>query len=158
MVLFSFPAQVNERAARLVAAGVAVSLAAAIALHTSWLVPVVAGGFLLRVGWGPAVSPLARAAVWLAARLGPPRPVFGRPKRFAQGIGAAFTLAASALLLAGHPVAGWALAGVVVVCAFLEAAFAFCLGCLAYRWLQAAGLLPPDACVDCARPSAAAPR
>lgn len=149
MTLFSFPTQVNERAARLVAAGVVLALTCALLFGLAWLVPLLALGFLLRVGWGPKVSPLARAAVALAARF-EPRPVFGTPKRFAQGIGASFSLAASALLFTGHPRAGWSLVGVLLFFATLEAAVGFCAGCFAYARLQAWGLLPPDACVDCA--------
>lgn len=149
MTLFSFPSHVNERAARLVATGVVLALAAALLFGFAWLVPLLALGFLLRVGWGPKVSPLARVAVAVAARF-PSRSVAGAPKRFAQGIGATFSLAASALLFTGHPGAGWRLAGVLLFFATLEATAGFCAGCFAYARLQAWGLFPPDACVDCA--------
>lgn len=150
MAFFSFPTQINEHAARLVAGTVALAGATSLALGLRWVVPVLALGFLLRVSWGPRFSPLARAAMTLAPRLWAPVPVFGAPKRFAQGVGAVFTVTASALLFTGHPTAGWALIGTLVVFATLEAAFAFCMGCWVYGRLQAAGLLPPDACVDCA--------
>jgi hypothetical protein len=149
MSLFSFPSQVNERAARLVASGVVITLAAALLFGAAWLVPLLALGFLLRVGWGPKASPLARIAVAAAGRF-EARLVSGAPKRFAQGIGASFSLAASALLFTGHPRAGWILAGVLLFFATLEAVLGFCAGCFAYARLQAWGLLPPDACVDCA--------
>lgn len=152
MVFFSFPTQVNERAARVVAATVATVLGAALVLRAWWVVPLVAVGFLLRVGWGPSVSPLARAAVAVAQRLWEPRPVFGAPKRFAQAIGAACTLGATALFLAGAPVLGWSLVGVVVLFATLEAGFGLCAGCWLYARLQAAGAFPGDVCADCAPP------
>lgn len=134
----------------MVAATVATMLLAALILRAWWVVPVVAAGFLLRVGWGPTVSPLARAAVAVAARLWEPRPVFGAPKRFAQAIGAVCTLGATALFLAQSPVLGWSLVGVVVLFATLEAGFGFCAGCWMYRRLQALGVFPGDVCVDCA--------
>jgi hypothetical protein len=149
MALFSFPAQVNERAARTVAAVVALSLVLAIALQLRLLVPLLALGFLLRVGWGPRFSPLARAAMFTAARLWPVRPVSGAPKRFAQGIGALCTLGATALLFSGWTRAGWALAGVLILFATLEASLSFCMGCWIYARLQSAGLFPPDACESC---------
>ena len=150
MSLFSFPAQVNERAARLVAATVATLLSAALLLHAWWIVPVVAIGFLLRVGWGPRLSPLARAAMWGAARLGPPRPVAGPPKRFAQGIGAACAITATALFATGYAVAASAVVGMVIVFALLEASVAFCMGCWIYGRLQRLGVVSPDVCTDCA--------
>ncbi|MBS2021789.1 MAG: DUF4395 domain-containing protein [Deltaproteobacteria bacterium] len=150
MSVFSFPAQVNERAARLVAAVVAVSLAGALVGRVAWLVPLMAVGFVLRVGWGPAFSPLARGAVALASFLWAPRPVFGKPKRFAQAIGAVCTLGASALLFAGQGLAAWSLVGLVVVFALLEASLGFCAGCWLYARLQALGVFGADVCVDCA--------
>jgi hypothetical protein len=149
MSLFSFPAQVNERAARLVAATVAVGFVAAFLTKTWWVAPLLGVGFLLRFGWGPKVSPLARAAMALAAKLGPAKPVAGPPKRFAQGVGAACSLVATALFLSGFATAAWAVVGLVVVFATLEATVAFCMGCWVYGHLQAAGVFPPDACVDC---------
>ncbi len=37
-----------------------------------------------------------------------------------------------------------------VIFATLEAAVPFCMGCWVYGRLQAAGVFPADACVDCA--------
>lgn len=150
MALFSFPQQVNERAARLVAGVVATSAAVAIATQTWWVVPLLAVGFALRVGWGPRFSPLARFAVAVAPRLWTPRAVPGAPKRFAQGIGAVVTLLASGLLAGGLLVPGWALIGVLVIFATLEAAISFCFGCWLYGALQRAGVIAPDACAECA--------
>jgi hypothetical protein len=39
---------------------------------------------------------------------------------------------------------------VLLFFATLEAAVGFCAGCFAYARLQAWGVLPPDACLDCA--------
>ncbi len=150
MSLFSFPALVNERAARLVATGVASLLVASLALHQTWMVPALAVGFLLRVGWGPKVSPLARTAVRFADRFGEPKLVAGSPKRFAQGIGAACTIAATALYAVGAGTAANAVVGAVVVFALLEATIAFCMGCWIYGQLQRVGLVSPSVCIDCA--------
>jgi len=150
MALFSFPEQVNERAARLVASGVALTLLISLAMQWRWPIPILAVGFLLRVGWGPRFSPLARTAMWGAKSLWPAIPVSGPPKRFAQGIGAVCTVAATALLFSGHPALGFSLAGLVLAFAVLEAAFALCMGCWLYARLQVLGLFPADACTTCA--------
>ena len=150
MSLFSFPALVNERAARIVAATVATSLVASLAFHQTWIVPALAVGFLLRVGWGPKVSPLARTAVKVADRLGEPKLVAGSPKRFAQGIGAACPISATALYAVGAVVAANVVVGMVIVFALLEATIAFCMGCWISSQLQRAGLVSPSVCIACA--------
>lgn len=149
MALFSFPAQVNERAARLVAAVVAVTAVASLVGQWRWPIALLAAGFWLRVGWGPRFSPLARAAVAAALRLWPALPVAGPPKRFAQGIGAVVTTVAAASLASGGAL-GWGLVGVLAVFATLEAGFGICFGCWAYGQLQRLGVVPADACVECA--------
>lgn len=149
---FSFPTRVNERAARLVAAGVASLAVVALLTQQLWLPPLLALGFLLRVGWGPRFSPLGRLAVWAAPKLAEPRLVAGAPKRFAQGIGAALTLTAVTALFTGHETVTWGLLGVLVLFATLEAAFSFCMGCWVYGRLQHLGLFGPDLCEDCSVP------
>lgn len=151
MALFSFPAQVNERAARLVAGTVASFAVVALAAQLPVLVPVLAAGFLLRVAWGPRFDPFGRFAVAVAPKLWAVVPVAGAPKRFAQAIGAVVTLTATALFASGHAAPAWVLVGVLALFATLEAAFAFCLGCRVYGHLQRLGLFPPDVCVACAR-------
>lgn len=150
MSVFHFPERVNERAARIVAA--AVVILAIVALLTQWqAIPVaLALGFVLRVAWGPMFSPLARAALWVAAKVAAPRPVPGAPKRFAQGIGAAVTLSVVVLQFAGVSVVANALLAVLAVFATLESVFAFCFGCWVYGRLQKAGLIAADACEVCA--------
>ncbi|MCC7383099.1 MAG: DUF4395 domain-containing protein [Deltaproteobacteria bacterium] len=141
MSFFYFPEQVNDRAARLVAGVVALSLAVAIPLELRFVVPLIAIGFWLRLGFGPRVSPLARIAVRVAAARWPAVLVPGAPKRFAQGIGAVFTTTASALLFSGLPLWGWSIAGVIVLCAAIEATQAFCVGCWMYGRLGPIGAL-----------------
>jgi hypothetical protein len=163
--LASFPAVVNEKAARVVAAVVA--LLAALGAMTAWRwVPVVlAVGFLLRVLAGPRLSPLGRlAAGVIAPRLGAPTFVPGAPKRFAQGIGLALTTVASVAAWSGStPLAG-ALLGLLVVFASLEAVVGFCAGCALFAGLIRLGLVPERICLECAditrrqRPAAAEAR
>ncbi len=108
-------------------------------------------GFLLLViiavlfAWGvlsPATAPWGVVfRRFVRPRLTPPSALEDpRPPRFAQGVG--FTVVAVGLLLhvIGVP---WALpiaAGAAFIAAFLNAAFAFCLGCQIYLLLQRVGI------------------
>ncbi|MEI7888651.1 MAG: DUF4395 domain-containing protein, partial [Actinomycetes bacterium] len=73
----------------------------------------------------------------------------GPPKRFAQAIGVAFTVTASALWLAGAPGAARLVLACLVLAAGLEAAFGFCLGCKVFALLMRAGVIPEDVCAEC---------
>src|SRR5258706_14639971 len=65
------------------------------------------------------------------------------PHRFAQGVGAAFLVAASVALLLAHASAlGWALDLVVLVLAGVNFSVGFCAGCFVYYQLGRLGLLP----------------
>lgn len=150
--MFSFPNPVNEKAARVVASGVVVLAVAALATSWRWLLIVLAIGFALRVAWGPRFSPLGLLATKVAApRLGEPRLVPGPPKRFAQAIGLTFSLAATLLAYAfGAETAAWVVTGMLAAAAFLEAAFALCLGCQVFALLMRAGIVPQTVCEECA--------
>ena len=152
--LFSFPNPVNETSARLVAGAVAVLCVVTIAFQQGWLLPVLAYGFLARVLTGPKLSPLGLLAtrvvtprLHVAHRYSP-----GPAKRFAQAIGALFTVTATLLwFAAGEHTAALALIGVVAVFATLESVFGLCVGCRAFYLGMRLGLVPPSVCEDCAR-------
>jgi Domain of unknown function (DUF4395) len=146
--VFSFPNPVNEKAARLVAGVVAVAAATILATGAFWLLVPLAYGFWARVLTGPTLSPLARAAMKVAP--GEPKYVAGPPKRFAQGMGAALTTAATILWLAGATTAASVLVALLLVAAALESVFALCLGCQVFAALMRAGLIPAAVCAECA--------
>ncbi len=150
--LFSFPNPVNEVSARLVAGGVVVMSALTLALGWHWAVYVIAYGFVARVLTGPSLSPLGQLVTRVVTpRLGvPPRYVAGPPKRFAQGVGAAFTVTAAALTALGHWGAAEILLGVIIVFATLESVFAFCMGCKVFAVLMRVGVIPDEVCERCA--------
>ena len=150
--LFSFPDPVNEVSARLVAAGVVLLALATIVLDQPWLTLVLAYGFLARVLTGPTLSPLGQFVTRvLTPRLGlAPRPVPGPPKRFAQGIGAAFSVTAAVLALGfGQRGAADVVLGLLVAAATLESVFGYCLGCKVFALLMRAGLIPEEVCERC---------
>jgi len=151
--LFSFPNPVNETSARLVAGVVAVLAVAAIAFQQGWILPVLAYGFVARALTGPKLSPLALVAtrvvtprLHLSHRYSP-----GPAKRFAQSIGAVFTVTASLLWYAADQhTAALALAGVIALFASLESGLGLCVGCRAFYLGMRLGLVPPQVCEDCA--------
>ena len=152
--LFSFPNPVNETSARVVAGSVAVLAVLTIAFQQGWLLPVLAYGFIARTLTGPTLSPLGQ----LATRVVTPRLNVrhryspGPAKRFAQAVGALFTVVATVLYYgAGQHVAAYALLGVIVVFASLESVFGLCVGCKAFFLGMRLGLVPPSVCEDCAR-------
>jgi len=67
------------------------------------------------------------------------------PHRFAQGVGAAFLLAATLAFVAGASELGWVLAGIVAVLAAVNLFFGFCAGCFVYFQLTRAGLIRSSA-------------
>jgi hypothetical protein len=151
--LFSFPHPVNEKAARTVAAVVAVTALVILVTGWYWLLAPLAYGFIARVLTGPTLSPLGALAQKVVAPrlLGAPRYVSGPPKRFAQGMGAVMSTAAAILALGfGQDTAAGVLTAMILVAATLEAAFAYCLGCKVFGLLMRAGVVPAEVCAECA--------
>ena len=149
--LFEFPNPVNETSARLVAGGVVAQAVAYLVFRQWWLLLPLAYGFLARVLSGPKFSPLGQFVTRVVTpRLhGEHQFVAGPPKRFAQGVGLAFSggaLLASAL---GAPSVSAGLITALVLAATLESAFAFCLGCMVFNRLMRWGLIPAEVCEDC---------
>jgi hypothetical protein len=97
------------------------------------------------------LSPLGRLATHvIAPRLGPPRPVPGPPKRFAQALGTVLSMAAVAFQAAGLSTAVLTVLGLITAAAALEAGLGFCVGCTIFAGLMRAGVIPEDTCAACA--------
>ena len=151
--LLSFPDPVNEVSARLVAGGVVLMALAVVVLDQTWVLWPLAYGFLARVLTGPTLSPLGQLVTRIVTpRLSlRPRPVPGPPKRFAQGIGTAFSLTALVLAYGFDQVgAAKVVLGLLIVAAVLESVFGYCLGCKAFAILMRAGVIPASVCEECA--------
>ena len=135
---FSFPNPVNDVAARTVASGVIAMSVAALVFRLPWLTIPLAYGFVARVLAGPRISPLGRIATTLVAPRLPAwrHEVPGPPKRFAQGMGALFTLAALSLWLASEDTACYVLLALLLVPAGLEAILGSCVGCRIFARLH----------------------
>ncbi len=149
--VFSFPDRIDEVSARLVAAGVIAQGVLFLAIRQWWVLVPLVYGFLARVLSGPRFSPLALVVTRLASPRvrGEHRLVPGPPKRFAQGIGLAFSVGALSAAAAGVPPIAFTLIGLLLAAATLEAGFAFCLGCKMFQLLIRVGALPQSACAEC---------
>lgn len=150
--LFSFPDPVNEISARVVAAGVVALSVLTLTLDSPVLRVMLAYGFLARVLTGPTLSPLGQMATRLVTpRLGlAPRPVPGPPKRFAQAIGAVFSVSSAVLAVGfGLTLAADIVLGALIIAATLESAFGLCLGCNMFALAMHVGLVPPEVCERC---------
>ncbi len=164
--ILGFPNPVNEVAARAVAGGVLLLSVTTILLATLaghgwlWLTAVLAYGFVARVLAGPTLSPLGQLATRVVApHVGHAKPVPGPPKRFAQGMGAAFTLTAAVLHFGfGADTAALVVLGLVVVAATLESVFAFCIGCTIFAGLMRVGIIPEEVCEACSNVSLRQPQ
>jgi hypothetical protein len=125
----------------------------AIAFQQGWILPVLAYGFVARALTGPRLSPLA----FVVTRFVTPRVEVthryapGPAKRFAQTIGAVFTLTATLVwYAAGEHAIALALAAVIAVFATFESAAGVCVGCKTFYLGMRLGLVPPQVCEDCA--------
>ena len=102
---------------------------------------------------GPRLSPLGLLVTRVVSPRLPfaERPVPGPPKRFAQAIGAVFSVTALVLVLVlGPKTAGYVVLGGLLVAASLEAFAGLCLGCKAFALLMRAGVIPEEVCERCA--------
>lgn len=150
--LLNFPEEVNDTSARIVAAG-AVTLAVAYsATGWGWILIPLTYGFIARVASGPRFSPLGLLATKvITPRLGfiQHRILPGPPKRFAQGIGAVFSLTAAVLHVLDFTVASRVVTAALAGPALLEAALGFCVGCKIFGGLIRLGVIPESVCAEC---------
>jgi hypothetical protein len=131
---------VDSSASRIASLLVTALLLTALFTPAKWVLLVVLADYLLRDLAGPGKSPLC----WLGGRTKTAlglrgRPVDAAPKRFAAwlatgfvGAGALAVYVADALPMATVAV------GACAVCAFLDGAFGYCVGCRVYVMIQGA--------------------
>jgi len=135
--------QVDHTALRFNQAMIIALLLAAFLLNWTWLVALTAAVMLIGTIW-PAAGLFKLIYARLLKPAGLLRPDVIQddpaPHLFAQGLGGLVLLAATAVLIAGAPLAGWTLAGVVVVLAAVNLFLRFCLGCFIYYQLARRGI------------------
>lgn len=149
--IFGFPNPVNERSARWVATGVVLQAVLFLIVRQGWVLFPLAYGFTARVLTGPTLSPLGLLStrVLTPAMKGEGRLVPGPPKRFAQGIGLAFSAGATIAWLSGAHVVAIVLIAGLTVAASLEAFVGYCLGCVIFGKLMRWGVIPESVCEEC---------
>ncbi|WP_041938816.1 MULTISPECIES: DUF4395 domain-containing protein [Frankia] len=129
---------VDPRGLRFTAAVTSVVLAVVLVTGSGWLLLAQTVVFVVGAVAGVRYAPyglLFRALI--RPRLGPPATTEdATPPRFAQLVGAIFGAVGVAGFLSGVAVLGYAAAAAAFVAAFLNAAFAFCLGCQMYLFFR----------------------
>jgi hypothetical protein len=108
----------------------------AVALLTGawWIVPLLALQLVVGLTLGRRwCLPCVAYFELIQPRLGEGPLEDSRPPRFANMIGAGCLTAATVFFLAGVPVAGWLLTGLVAALALLAAVTGFCTGCWVHK-------------------------
>lgn len=65
----------------------------------------------------------------------PKKPIDAAPKKFAAGVGLAFSITIAITQFAALANTALFFGAVLLVCAFLEAALAYCVGCVVYSYI-----------------------
>jgi hypothetical protein len=92
--------------------------------------------FIIRAFVKPKYSPLAALARGIVSGLNlPKKMVDSAPKIFAARIGVLFSAVSAVLFAFGLQFPGLVVLGILILCAFLESALSFCLGCWFYALL-----------------------
>lgn len=150
--LLGFPDEVNDTSARIVATGAVILAVSYSITGWGWILIPLTYGFIARVASGPRFSPLGLLATKIITpRLGSinHRIVPGPPKRFAQAIGALFSITASVLFILDFTVASRIVTAALAGPAISEAALGFCVGCKMFAGLIRVGVIPASVCADC---------
>ncbi|MBK7920453.1 MAG: DUF4395 domain-containing protein [Chloroflexi bacterium] len=135
--------KVDESALKVNQAFIIGLLLLAFVLDSVWLAAFVGGVMLLGTAV-PGLSLFKRAYQHLLKPAGLVKPHVitdnPEPHRFAQGFGGVVVALAVIALLAGQPIIGWALVGLVIVLATLNLFLGFCAGCFVYYQLNRLGV------------------
>ena len=149
---FEFPNPVNEYAARFVAFFVLFFSTVILITDNLWAISLLFIGFLLRLLFGPRLSPFALITLKLIIPLlkNPNKSVPGPPKRFAQFIGTIMTLIASIIyFFTSYHLIVISMLGILILFTFLESILSFCFGCYVFNFFIRIGLIPENICEAC---------
>jgi hypothetical protein len=132
--------EIDVRGPRFGAALTTVVLAVALITGSGWLLAVQAAFFAVGAGAGVQNTPYGWVFRTLVRpRIGPPPATEdAAPPRFAQAVGLAFSVVGVVGYLVGPQWLGTAATACALAAAFLNAAFAYCLGCEMYLLLKRA--------------------
>ena len=128
--------KIDENVARFNAAQVTLLIIAAILFQNLFISAFLLVDFILRGVELSKYSPIAILSKFIVKSLKiKSKPINAGPKIFAARIGIVFALAAVVLGVAGLSVASNVVLIVFGICAFLEAAFGFCVACQIYPFV-----------------------
>jgi hypothetical protein len=130
--------EIDVRGPRFGAAVTTAVLAVVLVTGSGWLLLAQAAVFAVGAAAGVQNSPYGRLFRTLVRpRLGPPPDTEDpAPPRFAQAVGLAFSVVGVIGYLVGPQWLGTAAAACALAAAFLNAAFAYCLGCEMYLLIK----------------------
>lgn len=119
----------NDIIVRIIATQVVLITILSLIVQLEWLFLFLAFDFFLRA-FTQLTSPLALIGKSIISTFQlKPTPVFAAPKKFAASLGFGMSLVIYLLFLFHFEIAGCAIAGILLICATLEATFKICLGC-----------------------------
>lgn len=125
---------------------VAFALGFVLLLKYAWLLSTLVGLIMLAGLANPSLALFKQFYVRVLKPRGIVKPNVAQedatPHQFAQGVGGAFLMAATLAFLVGATAAGWVLVWIVIVLAFVNFAFDFCVGCQVYFQLDRFHLIP----------------
>ena len=128
--------KIDENVARINAAQTVLLLGLYFATQSILPVLLLLVDFVLRGSGNARFSPLAIVSKQVQKIFAiAPKTVNAGPKLFAARIGIVFSAAVVILHLIGLPFLAFTVAGVFAFCAFLEAAFSFCVACRIYPFV-----------------------
>jgi hypothetical protein len=133
--------KIDENKARIVALFVVITVGTSVVYLNNFYGTVMLIGlafdFFIRTFTSGKASPLRFFAITVSKvfRI-KPKLTDAAPKKFAAGMGMVFCLIIAALLFFELNLAAQIVAIMLVLCAILESAFGYCLGCKIYTFLQ----------------------
>lgn len=130
------PDRVNETVVRTIAVLVLACSCCLLYFQSPIAAFLLALDFSVRAFGNGKLSPLRQVALAItqALRL-PAKPIDAAPKKFAAGVGVAFSLIIAFSFLMGWPFVAYSAGVILLACAFLEGALGFCVGCVVYSYL-----------------------
>lgn len=130
------PDRINENVARLTAAYTLLLTPVLLFLKADFFFFLLAADFAIRAFTKDGYSLLRHLSKATATYLNlKPQLIDAAPKRFAAGVGMFFCVVIAVLQILQYHTAAAVIGGILMFCAFLEAVFAYCVGCLVYTYL-----------------------
>lgn len=129
--------RINENATRIAATITVILTVLAVLFQWHWIMAGLAIDFAIRAftpgKWSPLRWLSKNSSQWLRLKT---IPVDAAPKKFAAGLGMGFSIAIFISGMLNYQITEYIIASMLVGCAILESAFAFCLGCVVYTFLM----------------------